>query len=186
MSIPNVNEMFDRLNQEHFNGEVPKIPVEWNNRLRTTAGRCHSRWTNRRRREMEPTKIDLSNQLFASNGWNQEEVERTLIHEMVHAYLMHKYNNATHDWQFQSTMTRITGEWKNHRCHNYETAAVQNTRNIEVVCPVHGVVGHRARMPKAGLRYTHRNCGEHLTFTRNAVKGVKKMGKSVGFSLGGD
>lgn len=183
MSKPDIRAMFDRLNDEHFNGEIPDIPVVWNNRLRTTAGRCHYK---RVGLGIEPKKIEMANRLFEANDWDMEKVERTLIHEMVHAYLAHKYNVRGHNWQFQQMMTDITGERKNHRCHNYDTSSLRESRDVEAYCPkCDRVVGHRARMPRTTM-YTHRGCGNILVFRRNEQKSVKKMGKAVGFSLGGD
>ena len=55
---PNIKVMFHRLNDEHFNGEIPDIPVVWNTRMTTTAGYC--RYKRGRDRTLVPTKIDMS------------------------------------------------------------------------------------------------------------------------------
>ena len=164
---PNIQQMFVRLNDEHFNGEIPDIPVVWNTRMTTTAGYC------RYKRvyggvTLEPVKIDLSDRLFKNLGYDMSKVERTLIHEMVHAYLVHKYNEKGHTARFQRMMTNITGEHKNHRCHNYDTEGLRRKqkRSIAVNCPTCGVIGHRARMPKRGARYLCNKCRDVVTFTR--------------------
>ena len=167
---PDIQQMFARLNDEHFNGEVPEIPVLWNTRMTTTAGYC--RYRNQGLRYMdkvlEPYQIDLSDKLFKNNGYDLAKIERTLIHEMVHAYLLHKHNEKGHTARFQRMMTEITGEYKNHRCHSYDTEGLRRRqeRKIEVHCSNCGVIGHRVRMPKANRRYLCRACRGNVTFSR--------------------
>jgi len=171
MSLPDIKKMFTKLNQEHFNGEIPDIHVVWNNRLRTTAGKCKYRkflngW--------HPTKIEIANRIFEVNGWNLEMVERILVHEMVHAYLITKYDEPGHTRNFHSIMTRITGEYRNHRCHTYDVSKTRNARNVEVFCPkCDEVISMRSRMPRNGLKYIHPTCGSYVIFKRNDVsKGI--------------
>lgn len=171
---PNIQQMFVRLNDEHFNGEIPDIPVTWNTRMTTTAGYC--RYQRSRvlalmgnRQELTVTKIDLSDKLFRNEGYDPAKIERTLIHEMVHAFLIHKYNEKGHTARFQRTMTKITGEYKNHRCHSYNTEGLrrQQAKNVLWRCqgPC-GAEGRKARMPKAGRIYTCRVCSGRVRFTR--------------------
>ena len=174
---PNIKAMFHRLNDAHFNGEIPDIPVVWNTRMTTTAGYCRYRRVERYSRELEPYKIDLSDKLFRHLDYDLDKIRRTLTHEMVHAYLVHKYNEKGHTRRFQSMMTRITGEYKNHRCHNYDTVGIRKkqVKKIHCECNRCGFTYQKARMPKyAGVTtYTHRGCGGAITFTR--MDNVRKI-----------
>ena len=170
---PNIKDLFEFLNAEHFNGEVPDVPVVWNTRMTTTAGYCRYKKIKKFGGRgavvsIEPTKIDLSDKLFRNLGYDLGKIEETLVHEMVHAYLIHKYNEGGHTARFQRMMTDITGEHKNHRCHNYETNGLRRRqkRNIAVNCPTCGVIGYRARMPKRGARYLCNKCRDVVNFTR--------------------
>lgn len=167
MSKPNIQAMFIDLNNKHFNGEIPDMPVVWNSRMTTTAGRCHYR---RMFGDLTPFKIDMSEQLFRSLDFDISKVERTLIHEMVHAFLCHKYNEKGHTARFQRMMTEITGEHKNHRCHNYDTTGLkrQRTKKVKAECKRCGAVFYRARMPKhaAYSTYRHQGCGGAIEFSR--------------------
>jgi predicted SprT family Zn-dependent metalloprotease len=174
MFRPNIKAMFVRLNNEHFNGEIPDLPVVWNTRMTTTAGYCRYRNVaglrhhpfNKQARELKPYKIDLSDQLFRKLDYDIDKIERTLTHEMVHAYLVHKYNEKGHTRRFQRLMTNITGEYKNHRCHNYNTEGLRRKQEKNVVwgCDGCGTQGRRVRMPKANRIYTCRTCGGRVTF----------------------
>ena len=173
---PNIQEMFHALNEKHFNGEIPDIPVVWNSRMTTTAGYCRYKNVaglrhhplNKRARELKPQRIDLSEKLFRHLDFDLSKIERTLIHEMVHAYLVHKYNEKGHTRRFQQMMTNITGEYKNHRCHNYDTVGIRKpqAKNIKWTCSRCDFVGRKARMPRnGGIGYTHKGCGGVITFT---------------------
>jgi predicted SprT family Zn-dependent metalloprotease len=176
MFRPNIKEMFVELNEMHFNGEIPDIPVVWNGRMTTTAGYCRYKVSRVLAmkgvggRDLAPQKIDLSDKLFRNLDYDLEKVKRTLIHEMVHAYLCHKFNEKGHTPRFQRMMTNITGEYKNHRCHNYDTSGLKRkqTKKVQAECGRCGFTYQKARMPKhaAYSTYTHRGCGGAIIFTR--------------------
>ena len=183
---PNIKAMFHRLNDEHFNGEIPDIPVVWNTRMTTTAGYCRYRRVRkdgpstpvtRSSRTLEPYKIDLSDKLFRHLDFDADKIERTLIHEMVHAYLVHKFNEKGHTRRFQNMMIRITGEYKNHRCHNYDTVGIKRKQEKKVKwsCSGCGVEGWRVRMPKVNRGYTCRRCGSSVTFVDTRKDNVRKI-----------
>ena len=159
-SRPNIKAMFRELNKEHFGGEIPDIPVVWNGRMTTTAGYC--RYTRQFTGNLFPTKIDLSEKLFRSLGWDDKKIRQTLIHEMVHAYLVHKYNEKGHTARFQRMMTQITGEQKNHRCHNYDVSEVRREARYTLICHRCGHEHGMSRKPKHPY-YKHRKCGGKMT-----------------------
>ncbi len=171
MFRPDIKAMFVRLNDEHFNGEIPDIPVLWNTRMTTTAGYC--RYQRSRvlalmgnRQELTVTKIDLSEKLFRNEAYDLAKIERTLIHEMVHAFLVHKYNEKGHTRRFQSMMTRITGEYKNHRCHSYNTEGLRRKQEKKVkwTCTGCGAEGWKVRMPKRPNGHICRGCRSRVVF----------------------
>jgi predicted SprT family Zn-dependent metalloprotease len=170
-----------QYNDEHFNGELPEgVPVMWNTRLRTTAGRC---WYKRREdnsRLIDVRKIDLNSRLLDT----EEKLKRTLVHEMVHGWLAHKRGvRDGHNWRFQEKMESIFGYRESHRFHTYDTSEVREQRKIEYHCPVHGVIGHRARMPRERDlgRYSCNDCGNKVTFV-DRRESKTKTGMVGGFN----
>ena len=107
----------------------------------------------------------MSSKLFTKN-WDLKKIRRTLIHEMTHAYLLQEHNESGHTAAFQQIMTRITGENRNHRCHDYDVDGLRNKRNVSYWCPCGLTEGFRARMPKAGAIYIAKCCGEKVSFKR--------------------
>ena len=172
---PDIKALFHKYNAEHFGGIIPSdTPVVWNTRLRTTAGRCHYK-RNWATGQYEVLKIELSYRLFEKNGWNMEEIERTLIHEMVHAWQAVKnQRRCGHDREFQWKMDQIFGYRKSHRCHNYDTKGLKEERQIEAHCPIHGVVYRWARMPRR-KRMSCRQCGSPIEVvdTRKPTGGIR-------------
>ena len=173
-AIPNISKMFVELNAEYFNSEIPSIPVIWNSRMTTTAGYC--RYKRDLAGNKTPARIDLSLKLFKSNDFPEDEIRETLIHEMVHAYLIHKHNESGHSARFQRMMTEITGVRKNHRCHNYDTSGVKRVAKWAVTCTKCGYSHPYKRKPKYGI-YTHRGCGGQMTVS--AYNGSEEQSNSV-------
>jgi predicted SprT family Zn-dependent metalloprotease len=69
-------------------------------------------------------------------------------------------------------MRNITGEYKNHRCHNYDTTGLRRKQAKNVVWQCQGscgAEGRKVRMPKAGRTYVCRTCGGRVRFTRDIV-----------------
>ena len=147
---PDADAMFDRFNQEHFGGRVPKIPVRLNTRLQTTAGMCRGRYIlkidrlnpnpflqNHKVRWLQPTHIELHVRLFdeigwdyTREGWSHSEAELTLIHEMAHAFLWEHYNVKGHSKLLQRLMARITGVDANHTYHYLDVAPWQRQNGV--------------------------------------------------------
>jgi len=189
--LPDIKAMYLELNVEHFGGELPEdLPVIWNSRLRTTAGYCRYK-RSIRRGEISLKQIDLNPRLI---GDNPKAIKDTLIHEMVHAWLAHTTGvRHKHDIYFQKKMDEIVGYKRSHTYHNYDTTGLKEERKVEYHCPIHGVIGRRARMPRSYdlHRYTCRKegyggvCGHRVTFvdTRPPKKIRQKAKKSGGIHI---
>ena len=174
MIRPDIEKMFDEINQEHFDGVINPIPVLWNTRMTTTAGMCRYR---RSFGQYTPFKIELSLKLFRNLDFDISKVRRTLTHEMVHAWLIQEFNETGHGYRFQRKMTDITGEHKNHRCHNYDVSGLKRkqAKKVKAVCNRCGFSYHKARMPKHAeyATYRHRGCGGAITFARETENKVQ-------------
>ena len=165
-SLPNLNEMFDEINQKHFDGKISKIDCSWNKRMTTTAGRVFFKINPFTKKAYCPTKIELSLKLFKNNNMDMKKILRTMQHEMTHAYLIEHFNERGHTSNFQRLMTMITGENVNHRCHSYDTEGIKKrqSRKWKYSCPCGETVGYRARKPKAGAVYRARCCKGAVKF----------------------
>lgn len=84
------------------------LPVVWNSRLRTSAGRCHYEYRNGRPRA---SKIELNPSLRSEGA---EATRNTFLHELAHAVAGHK---ANHGAFWKRTHRALGGDAS--RCHSY-------------------------------------------------------------------
>jgi predicted SprT family Zn-dependent metalloprotease len=111
-----------------------RLHVEWNPRLRTSAGRA---WTDHARIELNP----------AIAGFGEDEVRRTLLHELAHLVARHRAGRrriAPHgaEWRRACAELGIPGETARHRLP-LEPARQQ--RRFAYGCPACGAVIRRVR-----------------------------------------
>lgn len=131
---PNLTQMFDQLNQMFFENLIPPIPVQWNYRMRTCAGRAHYyrktvAYGSLGASILQPESISMANKLFAKYNFRCDLVEETLVHEMAHHYLVMKTGKCQkHNKMFQDLMTRVTGLQKNHRLHAMDISDLRNKK----------------------------------------------------------
>lgn len=173
--MKNLQEMFNDLNEKHFNGVISPIPVIWNQRLRVCAGKCFFN-----NLTLKPMKIEISKPIF-SKIENADKVWVTLAHEMTHAYLLEHKRERGHTQNFQNIMTRITGENKNHRCHDYDVTGLRNNKNYYFSCDCGIATGYRARAPKKGAVYRAKCCKSIVTFEKINNQNTSSQNKSSTF-----
>lgn len=111
-----------------------RIRVEWNPRLRTSAGRA---WPGHDRIELNP----------AIARFGEDEVRRTLLHELAHLIARHRAGRrriAPHgvEWRRACTELGIAGETARHRL---PLEPVRQRRRFTYHCPACGAVVRRAR-----------------------------------------
>lgn len=164
---PNIEELFTELNRRHFADGIPAIPVVWNRRMTTTGGCCRYR-RNSRTGQLSAAQIDLSEKLFSSLDYDMEKVENTLLHEMVHAFMVTNGEGGGHTPRFHQLMSRITGVTKNHRCHSYDVTPLRRVavHTAQWSCRRCEATGTKARMPKRTIGYRHKSCGGTLAWKR--------------------
>jgi predicted SprT family Zn-dependent metalloprotease len=79
------NELFSEFNQKAFGGKLESVQIIWSTKLRTTAGLTRLKKSRQNMRPGIPqlrfATIELSTKVLD----NQERLESTLLHEMVHA-----------------------------------------------------------------------------------------------------
>lgn len=154
---PNLKPIFDRFNSEYFDGILSSsIRLTWSPRLRVTAGRCI--WGNTR----VPIEIQISDPLMAAHNYPVDEIERTMLHEMCHAWCIVRHKEYGHGRWFQWKMTTMTGENINHTCHHMDVSTTRNDRKYELYCSTCDKVVHTmAKPPK--VAYVCRLCRTRLT-----------------------
>ena len=86
---------FDRVNAEHFDGELPRVPIYLSGRMRTRNGHF----------SVHPLEIVVSRRLceHAEDG----EAASTLRHEMIHLWQHHSGRRPDHGREFRQWARRL-------------------------------------------------------------------------------
>ena len=92
-----LQELYQLLNVELFETELPELLCFENGRLRTTFGRCHMRYCKHTKRWI-PEKIDIQ------KGLNREQLRKTLVHEMCHVWAVINHQETGHGRYFWHKM----------------------------------------------------------------------------------
>jgi predicted SprT family Zn-dependent metalloprotease len=133
-SLPSVSDLqlrFAQMNLVHFGGEVPTYRIAYNDRLRSVAGRITYR----------PPLIELSTPLLAAHP---EQLDETLLHEMVHAWLRARRLPSGHGVHFKRKM-RDVGLTSIY--HSIPTPLCRSGRRYVLSCPRCKVEFVRRRRP---------------------------------------
>jgi len=93
--------LFDQINDEHFAGSLPRPKLNWNSRLRSSAGRFipGSRRLFRSRLFVIEVVLYLKEEAEA-----MKHIQDTLAHEMIHFWLWEKRRPYGHTDEFYAKM----------------------------------------------------------------------------------
>jgi predicted SprT family Zn-dependent metalloprotease len=94
-------DIFQKINQQHFDGFLEPPVLTWNSRLRTSAGRF--RPGRRQLFKTYPPEIEIASYLLNETE-GQRHVEDTLAHEMIHYWLWIRRRPYGHTPEFLNKM----------------------------------------------------------------------------------
>ena len=102
--VPDLNLLFEELNQRHFEGLLSPLPLSWNPRLKTSAGRFFS--GSRRLWSVRPPRIEIARYLVEVKD-GLLHIRNALAHEMIHYWLWDRKRPYGHTNEFKSKMNEI-------------------------------------------------------------------------------
>lgn len=96
--------LFQQLNEQYFEGKLPPLKLNWNSKLRTTAGR----FSPGSRNPLRPREafIEVAHYLKSLSDGNQH-IRDTLLHEMIHYWLWWSKKPYGHTKEFYQIMKRV-------------------------------------------------------------------------------
>ena len=98
-SLERLGLLFQALNQRHFMGSLPPVPIRLSGRMRTRLGHLSLD------RAGVPTDITISRRHLAAHGW--DEAEHTLLHEMVHLWQCTVGHKIDHGPRFRAKAREV-------------------------------------------------------------------------------
>ena len=94
LTLHRLAQAHDRFNREHFDGALSSVPIRLSGRMRTRLGELSVDL-----RTGSPIEIAISRRHIARHLW--EEVEHTLLHEMVHQWQAETGRPVDHGVEFR-------------------------------------------------------------------------------------
>jgi len=107
-------------------------------------------------------EIGLTKAFVELNTWDL--VAQTLLHECAHALVGPGYAHGP-VWKRKARELGVRRPGSAMRDPELKMATAVGP-GVDIVCPRHGIIGSRTRMPKRGTRYTHSACGLPVSFGR--------------------
>ena len=96
---PNLMRLYQQLNAQYFDGQLPMLPCVYNSRLRTAMGRTLLERKGRRR-SWTPVLIDISARLESAH------LRKTMVHEMCHVWCCIHHEDTGHSELFWQKMSK--------------------------------------------------------------------------------
>jgi hypothetical protein len=113
-----------QFNQEHFGGSLEKIPIRLSSRMRRRLGELSVDI-----RSGRPIELTLSRRHIARHRW--DEVEHTLLHEMVHQWQAETGLRVDHGRTFREKAREVGVIPAAKRPINHDVRKTQRVRQLE-------------------------------------------------------
>ena len=160
---PDLKEMYNKFNDQLFDGELPDIRVYWNN-SRKMVGEANAT-INRDTEEITPKSISISKKFELGD----ELLKGILVHEMAHIYFYHRQDKEVkHGKKFKELIDRLSNKvdfW----IPDTEASAIQRAESQLDEIPI--VIG-KIRGEYAIIPFTDKIYKEYF---KELVKSVKEI-----------
>ena len=164
---------FGEFNKLMFDGKLPKIPIVLTD-AKTFLGKCVYR--QRMGRDGKPEYYDFKLRINTRVDLPENEVEDTLIHEMIHYYIaLNRLEDAsTHGPLFIHIMNSINKKYGRHLAVRFKGTAEQNEQLVDKKQHYHVVAVVKFHDGKTGIKVLPRVLTSILKYY-NAVSTVKEV-----------
>ncbi|MBR6980666.1 MAG: SprT-like domain-containing protein [Prevotella sp.] len=172
-TIPYMERKFGEFNKLMFDGKLPKIPIVLTD-AKTFLGKCVYR--QRMGRDGKPEYYDFKLRINTRVDLPENEVEDTLIHEMIHYYIaLNRLEDAsTHGPLFIHIMNSINKKYGRHLAVRFKGTAEQNEQLVDKKQHYHVVAVVKFHDGKTGIKVLPRVLTSILKYY-NAVSTVKEV-----------
>lgn len=155
--------------------EFERLPVKWNSRLRTCAGRL----THTRTFPHEPVLVELNPRLKA----NAAELRETVLHELGHALSLYREIDDGHGPIWQSCVRELGGTPT--RLHHYASVPrrIRRAKKIISACLGCGTMAHGRQYLSQRSRYRCLRCGETVLTDRTHLETLRLFGENCGLAI---
>lgn len=168
-TIKFATERFREFNRQMFEGRLPEVPI-----LMSDAGRALGMLKYERKRDLSGNVTCGNFRILISTRYDlpQEQIEDTIIHEMIHLYIA--YNNlkdtSMHGDRFKHLMNIINHKYHRHVTVSNRDMSINDTdqsRRPHYICETHWNDGSRFITCCASTRIfdINRECNRQINCT---------------------
>lgn len=130
ITVPYVRQKFEEFNQQMFAGKLPMLPIRLSD-AKTFLGVCTCK--KRKGKDGRIEKYDFTLRINTRIDLSEEEVEDTIIHEMIHYYIgvNQLEDTSSHGEIFQQIMNAINHKYGRHLTITHKGTKEQNEQAID-------------------------------------------------------
>ncbi len=178
-----VERKFDEFNRQMFGGRLPRIPVELSD-AKTFLGQCVYR--RRRKRNGTVEKYDFRLRINTRIDLPEQQIEDTIIHEMIHYYIgvFQLRDTSAHGQLFRRIMNQINEKFHRHVAITFKGDKQQNEQFIDKRPRWHVVARVELADGRIAVKVLPRVVRSILRFY-NMIMGSKEV-KSVNLFMSND
>lgn len=130
ITILYIKRKFEEFNQQIFAGKLPMLPIKLSN-AKSFLGACT--YKKRLGKNGKIEKYNFSLRINTSIDLPEEEVEDTIIHEMIHYYIGYNQleDTSPHGQIFQQIMNTINEKYGRHLTISHKCNKTQNEQAVD-------------------------------------------------------
>lgn len=172
-TIPYVEEKFEEFNRQMFAGQLPSLPIELSD-AKTFLGVCV--FKKRKTKEGKMECYDFKLRINTRIDLPEQEVEDTIIHEMIHYFIRVKQleDVSSHGPIFQHMMNSINEKYGRHITVSHRNTKEQSEQAIDRKAHWHVVALVNFNDGKTGIKVLPRVLPSILKYY-NAVGQDKRV-----------
>lgn len=150
-TIPYIEQKFEEFNEQMFAGRLPKLPIELSD-AKTFIGVCV--YKKRKLPNGKFEKYDFKLRINTRIDLSEQEIEDTIIHEMIHYYIdvNQLEDSSSHGHLFRQMMNAINDKFGRHLSVTHKGTQEQREQAIDKTARYHVIAVVKLRNGKCGIK----------------------------------
>lgn len=130
ITIPYIKHKFEEFNQQMFAGKLPMLPIKLSD-AKTFLGVCT--YKKRIGKDGKVEKYDFALRVNTRIELSEDEIEDTIIHEMIHYYIGYNQleDTSAHGAIFQQVMNAINEKYGRHLSISHKSSKSQKEQAVD-------------------------------------------------------
>lgn len=151
ITIPYIRKKFEEFNQQMFAGKLPMLPIKLSN-AKTFLGMCC--FKTRKCQNGKAEHYDFTLRMNTRIDLTEQEIEDTIIHEMIHYYILYFKlpDTGPHGKLFQEIMNGINQKYGRHLAISHKSTKAQREQAVDTRKRYHVIAVVSLHDGKTGIK----------------------------------